>query len=521
MDFIQSQNRAQVSFGSLEDLVEADNAVRLIDAFTEQLELPRLGFKVKVLKSEGRPAYESVLFLRLYFYGYLNGLRSGRTLERECTRNTELQWLLGGLKPNYHTITDFRAQNPKALRNTFKLFVLFLKDAELVSGNVIAIDGTKFRAHNSKKNNYNPKKLERHLTYIDEKVNEYLNALDEMDRSEKPERVKDIKEKIKRLKNNKIKYEALGDLIEMRNEPQISTTDPDSRALLVQGQVVEVSYNAQAAVDSKHKLVVATHTINRNDRNALSDIAKEAKSNLQVNDMTIIADKGYHNARELQDCKDNNITTIVAHAELVNSNAKGTTPAYMVDKFIYNKEDDTYTCPAGQTLKTIGTWHTKTRSERAVGYQYKKYRTPACKQCPVRDLCTAKADGRREIERSEFAEASQENLLRYKANGTLYRTRQEINEHIFGTIKRKWGYNHTNLIGLEKVNGEMALIFTVYNFKRVMNILKFDKFLERLKNWKPDYEKIVRTFFKTDFISSKMSTSFFQLRILIMNFRVQ
>jgi hypothetical protein len=136
-------------------------------------------------------------------------------------------------------------------------------------------------------------------------------------------------------------------------------------------------------------------------------------------------------------------------------------------------------------------------------------------------LCTAKADGRREIERSEFAEASEENTLRYKANSKLYRTRQEINEHIFGTIKRKWGYKHTNLIGLDKVNGKMALIFTVYNFKRVMNIFKFSEFLDKLKNWKPDYEKIIRAFLKMYFICSEMSTPFFHLRVLCENFRVE
>jgi transposase len=521
MDFIQPQHRLQVTFGSLEDAVEADNPVRLVDAFTEQLDLTRLGFVVKELKSMGRPAFDSRVLLKLYFYGYLNGLRTGRTLERECTRNTELQWLLGGLKPNYHTITDFRANNPKALRNTFKLFVLFLKDAKLVSGDVVAVDGTKFRAHNSKKNNFNPKKIERHLTYIDEKVNEYLQALDEMDRKEKPEVVKDIKEKIRRLKNNKIKYEALGDLMEDSGEPQISTTDPDSRALLVQGQVVEVCYNTQAAVDSQHKLVVATHTINRNDRNALSDIATEAKNNLGASDLTILADKGYHNGRQIQQCADNNIATIVAHAEIVNSNSKGTTEAYLVDKFVYNENNDTYTCPQGQTLTSTGTWHTKNRTERSVSYQYKKYSTSACKSCPVRNLCTAKADGRREIERSEFAKAVEENRHRYDTNKALYRKRQEINEHIFGTIKRKWGYNHTNLIGLEKVNGEQALIMTIYNFKRVMNILKFDDLLEKLKNWKPDYDKIMRTSFQIDLISFKMTCSFFLSQILIRNFRVE
>lgn len=114
MDFIQPQNRSQVSFSSLEDYVDSENAVRLIDAFVEQLKLTRLGFVVAHLKKEGRPAYVSGMFLKLYFYGYLNGIRSSRRLERECARNTELQWLLGGLNPNYHTIADFRKDNPKA-----------------------------------------------------------------------------------------------------------------------------------------------------------------------------------------------------------------------------------------------------------------------------------------------------------------------------------------------------------------------------------------------------------------------
>lgn len=520
MNFIEPLNRSQLTFSSLEDLVSADNPVRLIDAFAEQLDLKRLGFEVNELKREGRPAFESKVFLKLYFYGYLNGLRSSRRLERECTRNTELQWLVGGLTPNYHSIADFRKDNPKALRSTFKLFVLFLKDEKLVSGEVVAIDGTKVRANNGKKNNYNPKKIERHLAYIEEKTKEYLDALDKHDKLEHPEQVQEVKEKIQRLKDNKIKYEALSDLMEESGDPQISTVDPDSRALLVQGQVVEVCYNTQAAVDNQHKLVVATHTINRNDRNALSSIAHEAKSNLGVEAMTVLADKGYHNGRQIQECADSNIATVVAHSEIVNSNSKGTTEAYMVDKFVYNEKDNTYTCPQGQVLTTTGTWHTKNRTERSVSYKFQKYSTPACKSCPARDLCTAKADGRREIERSEFAKAVETNRHRYDNNKELYRKRQEINEHIFGTIKRKWGYNHTNLKGLEKVNGEMCLIMTVYNFRRVMSIFKFDDFLAKLKNWTPDYEKIIRTFLKNDFIRSILTHSIFHLRYSRANFRV-
>jgi hypothetical protein len=236
----------------------------------------------------------------------------------------------------------------------------FLKDMGLVAGHTVAIDGTKVRAHNSKKNNYSPKKIERHLKYIEEKTNDYLNQLDANDTQEDTIKVTNIKEKIAHLKENKIRYELLKTELEQSNEPQISTTDKDARALLVQGQVVEISYNMQAAVDSEHKLVVATHTINRNDRNALSDIAHEAKQNLQAETLTAISDKGYHNGRQLQQCKDSNIQTICAQQEIVNSNTKGTTPEYLVTKFTYNKENDTYTCPQGETLRTQGTWHKKT-----------------------------------------------------------------------------------------------------------------------------------------------------------------
>jgi transposase len=511
MEYISTTNRSQLEFNCLEDLIEKDNAVRFIEAFVEKLDLNQLQFSVKELKEEGRPSFNPKLFLKLYFYGYLNGIRSSRRLEKECKRNIELHWLMGKLVPNYHSIADFRKVNATALRNTFKLLVSFLKDADLITGKVVAVDGTKMRAHNSKKNNYSPKKIERHLKYIEDKTNEYLAELDANDESESPIRLHDIAQKIESLKENKIKYEVLKEKLDDTRSPQISTTDADARALLVQGQVVEVCYNMQAAVDNKHKLVVATHTINRNDRNALSDIAKEAKANLGVKELTVLSDKGYHNSNELQTCRDENITTICAQQVIVNSNEHGTTPDYLVTKFTYNKSDDTYTCPAGQILKTTGTWHKKTSGNNT--NLFKKYRTPACKGCPVKHLCTGRVQGGREIDRGEFAEAVEENSQRYKENSKLYRTRQEINEHIFGTIKRKWGYNHTNLKGLVKVNGEFALIMTVYNMKRSMNILGMETLIEKIKNWKPDYKGMIRANFKSTLFNAIRAAIFWEQKL--------
>jgi transposase len=487
MPLISSKNRHQIEFKSLEDCIEKENTVRFIDAFVEKLELEKLAFVNKSVKVEGRPSFTNPLFLKIYFYGYLNGIRSSRKLAKECIRNIEMQWLCNGLTPNYHSIADFRKINPQALRNTFKLFVLFLKDADLLSCQTIAVDGTKSRAHNSKKNNYNQKKIDRHFAYIEEKTNQYLKELDEADKKEQKEKIRNIEDKLAKLKTQKIKYDQLQTQLITSNEPQISTTDTDARALLIHGQVVEVSYNTQAAVDDKHKLVVTTHTINRNDRNALSNIALETKENIQTDSFTLLADKGYNNAKEIEICQKQGLTTIVAQQEIVNSNDKGTTKDYLVTKFIYNKETDTYTCPQNQTLTTTGTWHVKKRDNGS--HQFKKYRTTACKTCEALKLCTAKADGRREIERSQYAEAMELNNKNYKERYADYRKRQEINEHIFGTIKRVWGYYYTNLKGLKKVNGEWALIMTVYNMKRTINILTFDTLMQKLNAWTPEYKK--------------------------------
>lgn len=509
MQHILGIPRNQMTFASLEDTIASDNPIRFIDAFVEHIGLNSLGFEVQTLKTEGRLSFNNKIFLKLYLYGYLNGVRSSRKLEKECIRNREIQWLLCGLVPNYHSISDFRKQNPSGLKKIFKLFVSFLKDVDLITGETLAIDGTKSRAHNSKKANFNQKKIDKHLAYIEEKTQVYLDELAQNDVYENSTTIHKIREKIERLKKNKIRYELLEEKLQTSGEPQISTTDPDSRALLVQGVVVEVSYNIQAAVDAKHNLVVATDTINRNDRNALTAIAMEAKENLNAATFTVLVDKGYHNGRELSQCKDEKITTIVAHPDQGISNENGTTKAYLVAHFIYDKASDSYTCPANQTLKTTGTWHKKTRDRDS--YEFKKYRTPACKKCPVKSLCTSRKGGR-EIDRSQYADAVEENNKRYQDNQQLYRKRQEINEHIFGTIKRQWGYNHTNLTGLEKVNGEHSLIMLVYNIKRAMNILGVPELIAKLKNWNSPYKKKVcfglkRTCFKlfTGFLKNELS----------------
>jgi transposase len=181
MQHIQGIARNQLQVSSLEDTISQDNPVRFIDAFVNLIVLEKIGFTPRVLKTEGRPSFDTKVFLKIYLYGYLNGIRSSRRLEKECFRNIELQWLLEAICPNYHSIADFRRDNPKALKQLFKLFVSFLKDAEFIAGEIIAIDVTKSRAHNGKKSNFNQKKIDKHLAYIEAKTQEYLTALDQND----------------------------------------------------------------------------------------------------------------------------------------------------------------------------------------------------------------------------------------------------------------------------------------------------------------------------------------------------
>ena len=510
MQHITGISRHQMRISSLEDAIAPDNQVRFIDAFVTFTDLAKLGFAVQTIKTEGRPSYDTKVFLKIYLYGYLGGIRSSRKLEKECFRNIEMQWLLEDIRPNYHSISDFRKNNPAALKKLFKLFVSFLKDADLIGGETIAIDGTKSRAHNSKKANFNQKKIDKHLEYIETKTQEYLDALEANDAKENSPKIKNVQQKIECLKQNKIRYELLEEKLKASGEPQISTTDSDARALLVQGQVVEISFNMQAAVDAKHNLVVATHTINRNDRNALSAIAIEAKENLEIETYTALVDKGYHNGREIEACRQANITTIVAQPEQGKNKENGTTKDYFVSKFQYNKTTDTYTCPQGETLKTTGHWHKKTTDRDS--YQFKRYRTPKCRECPVKHLCTSRMAGR-DIDRSQYADAVEENNKRYHANAQLYRKRQEINEHIFGTIKRQWGYNHTNLTGLEKVNGEHSLIMLVYNIKRSINILGVPELIAKLKKWNSPYKAKVLFLLKMSYLKPKLDFFFFETKL--------
>ncbi|RYY72789.1 MAG: IS1182 family transposase [Gammaproteobacteria bacterium] len=496
MNFIKGTARNQTYFATLDDQVAADNSVRLVDAFVDKLALDKIGFGNTVHKSEGRPPYEPAVLLKLYLYGYLNKIRSSRKLERECARNIELQWLLKQLQPNYHTIADFRKAHPQPLKSLFRLYVQFLGETGLLGKNTIAIDGSKFKAVNSKKNNYNQIKIDKHRRFIEEKTNRYLQQLDEMDEQEnltkddihiKKEK---IAEGLKKLKERSIKYDDIQQQLDATTDRQVSTTDIDSRSILIVKSIVEVAYNVQNAVDDKHNLIVHTEATNTNDGKALQQAATQAKQNLNLkkeDNIMLLADKGYHTGAELQGCQQQNMTTHVAYKE--QPSVKHIANEFLSENFAYDQPTDSYTCPAGAILTSLGTWHNKIGSTNETSYRFKTYRTNACKTCPLKSQCTKLP--KRIIHRSEYQDAVDTNNNNIKQNPQYYKRRQAIVEHPFGTIKRHFGYTHTLLKGLQKVNGEFNLVMLCYNFMRTQSILGFDGMLKALKTWKPNYRKVV------------------------------
>jgi len=475
MQFIQGSNRSQALLfpESLDQVVDQDNEVRLIDLFVDSIKLSDFQFTIKQT-TEGRPAYHPKDLLKLFIYGYLNSMRSSRVLEKECIRNVEVMWLMKQLAPDHNTISNFRRDNEKAIRKVFRYTVSIAKQFELIGGKLIAGDSTKLRAQNSKKNNFNQKKIENHLAYIDHKLSEYNNAMAAADGDEQNQRM--IEEHIQRHETRKAFYHELRDELERSGEVQISTSDPDSRQLITRNNITEVGYNIQTTVDDDHKLLIDYKVTNVNDSKAMGAMLRRAEVILGTHEFTALYDKGYHTGSELKIAVERGIDMMVAIPD-ISSASMAPDPAYNVSEFYYNKEQHTYTCPQGQILRTNNSWYKKDRNapgrKKNAPILVQHFKTSACKTCPALNLCTKNTRGRgRVIERSEFQDYVDQNKANIEAKPEVYKKRQAIIEHTYGIIKRQWGfYFISTKRGIRKASSEAGFIFTAFNLRRLFNIL--------------------------------------------------
>ena len=487
MKTLPLQDRFQIEMHSLDQLVAEESVARLIDVFLDYVLQLDHGFKTTKRKT-GRPSYPLRTLLAIYVYGYLNKLRSSRQLEHAAMTNVELWWLTGKQMPCYRTISQFRVDNKVGFRKLFTHYRAFCLQLELYGRERIAIDGSKFRAQNSKKQNFNEAKIKRHLEYINTKTEEYLSELDEQDRKEALSNPPGNK-RLKELKERKIKYEDLREQLKQSGQTQVSTSDPDARALPLKMNIVEVGYNNQIAVDDKHNLIVDYEVTNENDINALHSMAMKCKEALNLDEdqsLTALADKGYHKGEQIHKCHEDNIDTLVA---VKDKSDKSKPPHVRKDKFKYQKETDTYLCPKNELLEKQSRY--KRRKKGKVISEFDRYtiRYSVCKQCPYFDDCISeslkKNSHGRYIDRSIFQDALDLNRANTEKRKTEYRRRQAMVEHPFGTIKRGWGFGYTLLKGKEKVGIEFSIVFLCYNLKRTITILGINGLKQALKsaNW--------------------------------------
>lgn len=456
----------------LEDYVGPENTVRFIDAFVENLDLQQVQLPAAPA-STGRPGYAPGDLLKLFIYGYLYRVRSSRELERLTQHNLEVIWLLRRLRPDHKTISEFRRAHRTVFKQVFRQFNVLCRDLNLFGAQIVAIDGTFFKADNSRSRNFTKPKLQGLITTVDKNIAEYLRELELNDAASgssggvESEKVEDLQDKITQLQAAKERYEQMQRDLELSGESQISLTDPDARLVkksTAQGSVV--GYNVQSAVDGAHHLIVDIEATNQgNDLGLFAQMAVKAKEELQVETLIGVADGGYYQIRDLQAAEAQGIQVHVPQPE-DRMEKKG---YFARAEFRYDKEQDCYQCPGGSQL----------HRRPDVVKDDKRYEVydnfSACRKCPVKEKCTT---GRyRKIYHEENPEVMGRVREQMKAHPEIYERRKGMVEHPFGTIKFWWGHESLLTRGLGAVNAEVALSALAYNMKRAFKVVGLEAML--------------------------------------------
>jgi transposase len=462
--FIQGDSRTQSILlpESLDDYVTDTNPVRVIDVFVDELDLGQLGFDGVEPADTGRPSYHPEVMLKIYIYGYLNRIQSSRRLEREAQRNIEVMWLTGRLMPDFKTIARFRKDNGKAIRAVCRQFVMLCQQLDLFSDALVAIDGSKFKAVNNRDRNFTSAKLKRRMEDIESSINRYLVALETADRQEpviakaKTERLHDkiaaLKEQMQVLRDIEVQLNAAPD-------KQLSLTDPDARSMKTRGTGM-VGYNVQTAVDAKHHLIVAHEVTNTGlDRDKLTSMSHLARAEMGVDNLTVVADRGYFKSEEILACHEAGITVFVPKSVTSAATADG---RFGKDDFIYDAAKNEYSCPAGERL----IWRYATVES---GLRLHRYWSSNCQQCTLKDKCTPSIQ--RRVSRWEHQAVLEQMQARLDHAPEMMRIRRQTVEHPFGTIKAWMGATHFLTRTIETVSTEMSLHVLAYNMKRVIKLL--------------------------------------------------
>jgi transposase len=475
--FVEGEDRRQ-SFllpQSLDDYVTEDNPVRVIEVFIDELDLGGLGFAGVHPAATGRPAYHPSTLLKIYLYGYLNRVQSSRRLEREAQRNIELMWLTGRLAPDFKTIANFRRDNGAAIRAVCGQFIELCRRLKLFTKAIVAIDGSKFKAVNNRDKNYTVAKVAKRMEQVDASIARYLAALDHADRQDSDiseARTERITEKIAGLRRQMQALKQMEQQVQGAPDKQVSLTDPDARSMATSGRGTGVvGYNVQTAVDTENHLIVAHEVTNLgHDRTQLEAMGLMAQAATGCEQITALADRGYFNGEQILACEGTGVLPCIPKTDTSTAAQRG---FFTRHHFIYDAENDHYTCPAGQKLtKGLG------RSDRKDDIDHYRHLT-ACFTCPLKPNCTP--DKLKRLKRWQHEDVLEKMQARLDRMPNAMGVRRQTVEHPFGTLKSWMGSTHFLTRSLEKVRTEMSLHVLAYNMKRMIQIFGVRPLLEAIR----------------------------------------
>ena len=462
---VRPRNTVQMLPPSIDDYVGEDNPVRAIDAFVDALDLNALGFgHTETWSGAGQPPFDPALLLKLYLYGYQNGLRSSRTLEAATRRNLEVIWLCQDARPSYKTIADFRKNNLSALQNVQLEFVQVCRELSLLGGRRVAIDGSFMKASANRSSVHVKRKLARDLSRLEARIKAYLEEMDEADVRDTGESDADpeLAARMASLVARRDQARALQERLEASGESQLSEVDPDARHLHKGGTSV-VGYNGQIAVDDKTGMIVAVDLVqDGNDRNQLEPMMSKAREAMGSEGLIGLADRGYANAEQLKACEEKGMEVYVPLLQY--SSRKGSKKLYGKDDFDYDGERDHYVCPAGRKLMPNGS------TAMLAGKRHLVYRagTRVCGVCPLASRCLSPSVSGRQLFRWEGEYVVDRHRARMAKGGDVMRRRGALVEHPFGTLKRWAGLDFFLMRGLAKCRAELNLMVLGYNFRRML-----------------------------------------------------
>lgn len=457
---------------SLDDYVGPEDPVRAYDAFVEALDLAALEIAWGP-RQVGCPAYDPRVMLKILIYGYSYGIRSSRKLERALHHNVSFMWLAGSLKPDFKTIARFRRDHRHALAGVLKQCARLCIELDLIAGNTLFVDGSKFRGNVSLNNRWTVERCERALARVDERIETLLAECEAIDEQE-AEAGSLVKLEKALSQKHKLKAKIEKALEKLQNEDLDHVNTTDAEAASIHGrQGSHAGYNAQIVVDDQHGLIVHSDVVNdNNDLGQFADQIDVANQTLEQPCQRACGDAGFSNAKVLEKIDAQGIEVIVPSSK----QARGREPKpFDRSRFRYVAEEDAYLCPVGTRLPF------RRLNGKAGQREYYPGRS-VCTECPHFGTCTTNETTGRKIVRHGHEGLREKLAAHYETPEAqaVFRRRKEKVELPFGHFKRNLGVDSFLLRGLAGVRAEMSLLSSCFNLVRLISLVGVSGLVARL-----------------------------------------